>query len=318
MHDDVNSLHSICNGDLHYRVRNWDFDMTRHSPLRGILLVLAAVTLFACMDTAGKYLMTKFNVPLVAGIRYGLNLVILSALMLPRHGTALWATKRTALVITRGLALSVATLLMGFALRLIPVGEAVAIIYLQGFGVMIAAGYLLKEHISITGWIAATVGFAGVVLIARPGGALDPLGVILALGCSAVSVLYILLSRVLARTETTMSMLFHVAAWGLLVFVGLIPFQWRSYDYAAKDVALLGFMGSASLLAHYLLTSAYRFAPASLLAPFNYFHIALAVLMSWLVYDHVPDHIALLGMAMIALSGATIAVHTHLNKDNGV
>lgn len=288
--------------------------MTSHSPLRGILLVLAAVTLFACMDTAGKYLMTKYNVPLIAAVRYGLNLVILSGLMLPRHGTTLWATNRTALVVFRGLALCVATFMMGFALRLMPVGETVAIIYLQGFGVMIAAGYFLKEKISAVGWLAAVVGFAGVLLIARPGSALDPVGVMLALSCAVISVVYILLSRILAATETTMSMLFHVALWGSLVFAVLAAFNWQSYAFAAKDLSLMLFMGSASLLAHFMLTSAYRFAPASLLAPFNYFHIALAVVMGWLVYNHVPDAWALLGMAMIAVSGAAIAVHTHFVK----
>jgi drug/metabolite transporter (DMT)-like permease len=288
--------------------------MTSHSPLRGILLVLAAVTLFACMDTAGKYLMTKFNVPLIATVRYGLNLVILSALMVPRHGVILWKTNRTALVILRGVSLTVATFMMGFALQRMPVGETVAIIYLQGFGVMLAAGYFLKEHISNTGWIAAIVGFAGVVLIARPGSALDPIGVMLALSCSAVSVIYILLSRVLATTETTMSLLFHVALWGTLIFAAILPFNWQSYNFTTWDLALMLFLGSASLLAHYLLTTAYRFAPASLLAPFNYFHIALAVIMGWLVYDHVPDGWALLGMAMIAVSGAAIAVHTHVTR----
>jgi drug/metabolite transporter (DMT)-like permease len=290
--------------------------MTFHSPLRGILLVLAAVTLFACMDSAGKYLMTKFNVPLIAAVRYGLNLAILSALMLPRHRAALWKTNRTALVIFRGLALCVATFLMGFALQRMPVGETVAIIYLQGFGVMIAAGYFLKEHISTTGWIAAIVGFAGVLLIARPGSALDPIGVVLALSCSVVSVAYILLSRVLARTESTMSLLFHVALWGSLIFTIFVPFTWQPYTFSVTDIALLFFLGSASLLAHYLLTTAYRFAPASLLAPFNYFHIALAVIMGWLVYNHVPDGWALLGMAMIAVSGAAIAVHTHISQTN--
>jgi drug/metabolite transporter (DMT)-like permease len=288
--------------------------MTSHSPLRGILLVLAAVTLFACMDTTGKYLMTKYNVPLVATVRYGLNLIILAGLMMPRHGTTLWKTQRTTLVVVRGLALCVATMLMGFALRLMPVGETVAIIYLQGFGVMLAAGYFLKEKISVVGWHAAVVGFAGVLLIARPGSALDPVGVILALCCAAVSVSYILLSRVLAATETTMSMLFHVALWGTLVFAVMLTLNWQSYTFNPLDIGLLLFMGSASLFAHFMLTSAYRFAPASLLAPFNYFHIGLAVIMGWLVYNHVPDGWALLGMAMIAVSGAAIALHTHFAR----
>jgi drug/metabolite transporter (DMT)-like permease len=98
------------------------------------------------------------------------------------------------------------------------VGEAVAIIYLQMFGVMIAAGYFLRERITAFGWIAAAIGFTGVLLIARPGSALDPVGVAFALLAAAISVTYILLSRVLASTESTLAMLFHVALAGTVMW----------------------------------------------------------------------------------------------------
>jgi drug/metabolite transporter (DMT)-like permease len=285
-----------------------------HSPLKGIMLVLFAVILFACMDNAGKYLVTKFNVPFVAAVRFGINLLVLTALMAPRHGKALWETQRTGLVILRGLSLAAAAFFAGLALQRMPVGETVAILYLQGFGVMIAAGCFLKERISALGWIAAAVGFAGVILIARPGGALAPMGVLFALICAAVSVVYILLSRALAPTETTMAMLFHVAIWGEVVYGLMLPLSWQKFFYEPLDLVLLAFMGVASLGGHFLLTSAYRFAPASMLAPFNYFHIAFAVLFGWLIYEHVPDGFAFAGMAMIALSGAAIALHTHLTR----
>jgi drug/metabolite transporter (DMT)-like permease len=159
-----------------------------HAPLKGIALVLVAVIIFASMDTAGKYLMTKFNVPLVAAVRYGLNLLILTALMAPQHGSKLWQTQRTKLVWLRGASLALATFFAGLALQRLPVGEAVSIFYLQGFGVMLAAGYVLREKVSLASWFAAIFGFAGVVLIARPGGSLDPLGVLFAFICSAVSI----------------------------------------------------------------------------------------------------------------------------------
>jgi drug/metabolite transporter (DMT)-like permease len=290
--------------------------MTSHSPFRGVVLVLAAVMLFACMDTASKYLMSKFNVPLVATLRYGLNLVILTTLMAPRHGRALWATKRTTLVVVRALCLAAASFLMGSALIVMPVGETVAIVYLQGFGVMLAGAYFLKERVTKLGWCAAAVGFAGVLLIARPGGALDLLGVVLSLGCAAVSVVYILLSRELARTETTMALLFHVALWGIIIFALLMLFYWRSFSFEPKDIALLLFLGSASLLGHFMHTSAYRFAPASLLAPFNFFHIAMAVVLGWVVFGHLPDLFALLGIAMIAIAGAAVAAQTHFSRSD--
>jgi drug/metabolite transporter (DMT)-like permease len=282
--------------------------------LKGMALVLMAVLIFACIDTVGKHLMMKFNVPLVATVRYALNFVFLVVLMAPRHGRNLWKTRRTGLVALRGVSLAAATFFAGLALQRMPVSETIAILYLQGFGVMLAAGYFLRERVGLFGWIAAVVGFAGVLLIARPGGALAPLGVIFALICAAVSVIYVLLSRVLAKTESTMAMLFHVAIAGTIVSGVLLAFSWQPFTFTWTDIALLTFMGAASLAAHFLFTSAYRFAPASLLAPFSYVHIAFTVILSFLVYQHIPDGFAFIGMAMIGVSGAAIAIYSHVVK----
>ncbi len=282
--------------------------------LRGVLLVLTAALIFASMDTVGKHLMTKFNVPLVAFVRYAVNLVLLAAIFAPRHGRELWKTQRTGLVVLRGASLAAATFFAGLALQRMPVGETVSIFYLQTFGVLLASGYFLGERVGIAGWIAAAAGFTGVLLIARPGGVLEPTGVVFALICAAVSVIYVLLSRKLATTESTMAMLLHVAIAGTLLFSVMLIFQWQPFWFTWLDMALLLFMGAASLAGHFLFTAAYRHAPASMLAPFSYFHIAFAVGLSWLVYAHVPDSWAFLGMAMIAASGAGIALHTHFTR----
>lgn len=284
-----------------------------HSALTGIALVLCAVVIFVTMDTSSKYLMTKYNVPLIAAVRYGVNLMLLLVLFAPRHGAAIWKTQRTGMVMLRGASLAAATLFAGLALQLMPVGETIAILYLQGFGVILAAGYFLKERISVVGGIAALVGFAGVLLIARPGSALDPLGVLFALLCAAVSVIYVLLTRSLNKTESTMALLFHVAVVGTVMFSIVALLNWQTYSFTWFDISLMIYMGAAALAGHFLFTSAYRYAPASMLAPFNYFHIALAVIMGWLLFDHVPDGITLLGMAMIAIAGVAVAVHAHLN-----
>ena len=140
------------------------------------------------------------------------------------------------------------------------------------------------------------------------------MGVAYALICAGLSIIYVLLSRKLAATESTMAMLFHVAVAGVLLFSLMLAFRWQSFSLDWIDTVMLFFMGAASLTAHFLFTAAYRLAPASILAPFSYFHIGFAVVLGWLVYAHVPDVWALLGMAMIAGSGAAIALHTHFNK----
>ena len=285
------------------------------SARRGVLLVLLAVLLFACMDTMGKHLMTKFNVPLVAMVRYVLNLMLILAIWGPLERKQLWSTRRTALVILRGISLVVSSLLMGLALQRMPVAETVAIIYLAPFGVLLLAGPLLGEKDGLAGWLAALAGFLGVLLIARPGSGLSIDGVLLAVAAAITSVGYILLSRKLASTESTMAMLFFTSLVGMVFFGVMLPWNWTGPAFTLNDYVLLLAIGSGSLLAHYLFTAAYREAPASLLAPANYMHIAWAVLLGWVIYDHVPDRWALLGMALIAVAGASIALRTHLAKD---
>ena len=285
------------------------------SARRGVLLVLLAVLIFACMDSMGKYLMTRFNVPLVSFIRYGLNVALLLIFCGPRQGGQLWAPRRTWLVVLRGFSLAVSSLLMGFALQRMPVAETVAIIYLAPFGVLLLAGPLLGERVGLAGWLAALAGFTGVLLIARPGSGLSTEGVLFAVAAAATSVGYILLSRKLAATESTIVMLFCTSVVGLVFFGFMMPWHWTGPAFELRDYVLLMAIGVGSLLGHYLFTAAYREAPASLLAPANYVHIAWAVVLGWIIYNHVPDAYALMGMAIIAVAGASIALRSQFAKN---
>jgi drug/metabolite transporter (DMT)-like permease len=282
------------------------------SALRGVLLVLAAVFLFAGMDTMIKYLATRYNVPLVGAIRYGLNLALLLAIFTPRHGASVWRARRKGLVILRGLVLVIATLFAGLALQRLPVGETIAIIYLAPFGVMLLAGPMLGERVGMAGWLAALAGFTGVLLIARPGGGLAPLGVLFALLCASATVAYHLLSRLLAQGETTHSLLVWAALTGALIFGATLPWSFQGPAPGLTDVLLFITIGIVSTAAHFLFTAAYREAPAALLAPVNYAHLLWAGLLGWIVFGHVPDAFALLGMFLVAVAGGGIALWSHM------
>ncbi len=276
--------------------------------LRGVLLALGATFLFALADTVGKHLAILYALPLVLAARYLINLGLLAALMGPKHGAALWQTNRTGLVILRGVCLSVASISMLMALQVMPVGETVAIIYIAPFMVMLVAGRLLGEKVTLIRWLGAIGGFLGVLLIVRPGSGLDPLGVALALFNACCATCYTLLTRILTRTETTMAMLFHTALVGAVIFSVLA--LW-TLDGRMPDLHNAGLMVALGVLAtsgHLMFTSAYREAPASLLAPFNYMHVVFAATLSWLVFDHLPDSWAMAGMALIILSGVVVAV----------
>jgi drug/metabolite transporter (DMT)-like permease len=276
--------------------------------LKGVALVDVATFLFGLADTVGKHLAMLYAVPLVLAARYVVNLALLAMVMGPRHGPALWRANRLGLVVLRGLCLALASISMLLALQVMPVGETVAIIYIAPFAVMLLAARFLGETVSMTGWVAAICGFLGVLLIVRPGSGLDPMGVALCIFNAGCATAYHLLTRVLTRTETTMAMLFHTALVGAVVFSVMAMWSLGGPMPGPSDMGLMLALGALATVGHLMFTAAYREAPASLLAPVNYLHIVFAAILGWLVFQHIPDTLALVGMAMIMLSGMVVAL----------
>ncbi len=288
--------------------------MQTQSALTGILLVVAAVIMFAIADTTGKHLFAIYSVIAVGAVRYLVNLVLLLVLLWPKHRGALWATQKTGMVVARGLCLVLATITMSYALRLMPVGETVSILYLSPFLVMLLAGPLLGESVTPIMWVGALASFVGVLMIVRPGGGLDPLGVILMLINAGLATAYHLMTRHLAKTETTIAMLFHSALSGAMIFSVLSMAMVDAFAPTPQDFSLMLLLGVLATIGHFLFTAAYRHAPASLLAPVNYLHLVFAGILGFLVFGHVPDMYAMIGMAAIALSGVATALRVHLAK----
>jgi drug/metabolite transporter (DMT)-like permease len=283
-------------------------------PLFGVLLVVLATLTFGLSDTVTKHLATHYPVSIVLAARYLINVLLLALIFWPRHRGGLWQSQRTALVLLRGLCLAAASLTMGWALQLMPVGETVAIIYLSPFAVMLLASPLLGEKVSTVGWAGAAFGFAGVLLIARPGGNLDPTGVVFALLNAALATAYHLLTRLLSRTETTVSLLFHTAWVGAAIFCALAIPDVGGFAPVPADIALMIILGGLATAGHFLFTAAYREAPASLLAPVNYLHLVWAGGLGWLVFGHLPDAWSIAGMALVAGAGAAVALNSHFEQ----
>lgn len=276
-------------------------------PLRGLALIVGATLLFAYTDTANKLLVTDYNVPLVMAVRYITHALLMIAVVAPFQGRRMIQMTRPALVIVRGGSLAIGSLLMGLALQRMPLAEATAIAYLSPVLVILLSGSLLKEAVSPAAWFAAGLGFGGVLLIARPGGGLDPLGVALTLGNVVFATGYNLLSRVLARTERTLTLLFYTALFGAIIFGIMLPWTLYGETPTALQVVLFLSLGVSAGLGHYLLTQSYRYAPAAILAPMNYLHLGWAALFGWVIFGHAPDAIAIIGIALVASGGVVSA-----------
>ena len=288
---------------------------TRHQPTLGILLILAAGLLLASQDALSKSLTAVYPLLLVVWLRYLSQSVLMLALFAPRMGLNLLRTQRPWLQLVRGLSLVAITLLFYSALRFIPLGEATAVIFLAPLVVIVLSATWLKEHISRGLWLSVGVGLLGVLLIVRPGGALFTPAILLPLGAALCFGLYQLLTRRLSSTDHPATSNFLSALVGTLSVSVLLPWFWQTPTLV--DGLLMATLGATAMTGHMLLTHAYRFGSAASLAPFTYVQIVTATVLGMLFFDHTPDLWAILGMAVIILSGVALAWSQHRSTANG-
>lgn len=274
---------------------------------KGILLAALGLLLFAGMDATTKYLTAHYNVPFVVAMRYIIHCALMVVILAPRFSGQLLQTQRRGLVLTRAFALIMASLFIGLALQRMPLAETTAITFMAPLLVVLLANPALGEKIGAVGWIAAITGFIGVLLIARPGSGLNAWGIVFALFTACANATYQLLSRVLARTEKTLALLFYTALVGTVIFGLALPWFWENRVPSRLETLLFLGMGLAGGLGHYFFTMAYRYATASTLAPVIYLQLFWAGLLGWLVFGYAPDGLSLVGMAVIAASGLMAA-----------
>jgi len=289
--------------------------MSSHSPraLHGVLLFLCAVVLFACLDASAKYLSARWSIALLAWIRYTVHFSLMSVLLLPQRGRGLLRTARPVAQILRGLCLVSVTVLMMTAFQRMPLAEATSIMFASPLLVVLASRPLLREKIGALRWLAVLIGFGGVLLITRPGGGLDPWGVAAALAASVVYAAYQLMTRHLAA-ENPSTLLYYTALTGVFCLSFGLPADAFALSASAREYVLMLALGVLGGGGHYLLTRAFREAPASLLSPLMYTQLIWAGLLGWLVFNDRPSPSAALGMLVVAASGVLIALDTRRSQ----
>jgi drug/metabolite transporter (DMT)-like permease len=272
-------------------------------PLAGIFLVVAAGACFSTLDTATKYVSAGVPLLMALWFRYCFQAVATTVAVLPMRGVAVFRTRKLAWQLVRGLLLLTSSLLAFASLRYMPVGEFTAIVMITPLAVTVLAATLLKEHVSGLRWALVAGGFAGTLIIIRPGGADFGWASLLPLLLVASNASFQVLTSKLARTEDPVTMHLYTGWTGTLIAALALPFVWTT-DIAAWLWVALCIMGLAATVGHYFLIMAYYRAPAGTLTPYLYSQIGFAMLGGLLVFSHVPDKLSLAGIAMIAVCGA--------------
>lgn len=268
-----------------------------------MLLALTALACFATLDTSAK--VAALTLPVLVGLwfRYIFQALITSAVMLPRRGRAMFRTERLGLQLLRGVLLWATSLFTFLSVAHMGVGEFTAIAMLAPMVVTLLAARLLHERVSPLRLMLVGGGFIGTLIIMRPGGGLFGWVMLLPLMQVLVHAAFQLLTGHLIKHEDPMVTHFYTGWVGALLASVALPFVWTT-PQTMNEWGVLCLMGLMGTLGHFVLIQAYRRAPAAALMPLLYLQIGFAMFGGWLVFNHAPDAVSMLGMALIGMCGA--------------
>lgn len=270
--------------------------------------MLLATACFGCLDTLSKYLVAHYPAAALVWLRYVLQTLVMMAIFLPRMGLRLVRTSSPALQVVRGLTLVVSSVVFVIALLHMQIAEVASIVFLAPIIVALAGGPLLGERVSARTWLALAGGFTGVLLIIRPGGGAFTWWALLPLACAFMFAGYQILTRKLAaRGDDPITTLFLPGLIACFVVPPVFPgaFEIPTMPLHAAALAVIGVLGAVG---HFMLIRAHALAPATLLSPFGYTQLVVVLTLGWLVFDQLPDGIALAGIALIASSGLGLVI----------
>jgi drug/metabolite transporter (DMT)-like permease len=202
----------------------------------------------------------------------------------------------------RGLILALMTALNFLALQYLQLAETGAIQFSVPILIAVLSSWWLKEKLDVASWIAIWVGFAGVLVIIRPGSHAFHPAIFLSVMNAFLYAGFNMLTRRLAASENPVSTQLFSAAVSAVV---LAPFAWSQWQTPEGVLTwvIIGLIGVFAGLGHLSVASAHRYASAAFLGPFLYQQILYMTLGGWLVFGQTPDHAVALGAVIVVASG---------------
>ena len=276
--------------------------MTPSSSTRqGIMVIVIGLFLFAWLDVVNKLLGPLMPVTQILWVRF-LAFVPIACLMAWRPGQGVaWRTPQPWLQAVRGLLLVAEMGLFVWAFRIMHLADVQAIAAVTPLMVIALSVPMLGETVGWRRWSAVAVGFVGVLLIVRPGFQIIGLGTLIVLAGAALFALYQILLRMVGRTDGAGTTAVWSAMMGAIATSCVAPFDWvwptLEGWWLLAAAAILGALG------HTIYSKAFVLAPAAVLQPFNYLMLVFAVILGWLIFDHLPDMWTFMGAGLIVASG---------------
>lgn len=277
----------------------------------GIALRIAATTCFAFMAATIKLgYDAGASTPELAFYRFAFGLPPLLVWIASSGNFSVWRTQRPAAHVWRGI-VGLATMLTAFsALAYLPLAESTTIGFAAPLFAVMLSALLLKEKVGRHRWSAVVIGFLGVLLVTRPEGRDLPavgllLAVLAALGVGIVTITI----RQIGLTEHPQTTVLWFSLFSMAVTACLLPVYGQAHD--GKTWAILVALGAFGGFGQIFLTSSLRYAPVSVVVPFDYTQLLWAVLLGWMVFADRPPSSTWAGAAVIIASGLYTLYREH-------
>jgi len=248
-------------------------------------------------DATSKYLVQSHPIGQVVGLRQASTLLVLIPYMIFFSRWSLLRVVDLRRQLMRGTLFIIGSVLIVWSLAELPLATAITMLFISPIFMVILSVPLLGERISRHRWIAVIGGFAGVLIIMRPGGSTFQWALLLPLLAAMVNALRDVITRRLARTETSIAILF----WSNIILMTggfmTLPMGWA--PVSTPDAFWFVAAGIFNGTAHFCIIDALRTGEASALAPIRYTALLWAALLGFLVWGEVPELWLLAGAAVI-------------------
>ncbi len=273
--------------------------------MRGMLAAMAAFFMFTVMNVFAKLLSVRHSVFEIAFYR---NLIacmpfLFMVFVLGKREILVIRSKPTLVGFRAVLgALSLVTTFAAFSLM--PMAETTVLLFTSSLFIPMLGVFFLGERVGPYRWAAVAIGFAGVLIMAGPGGHMNALGITVAIAAALMHATLQIVLRYLGRYERPETITFYFLIIGALVMA--LPLPLVAVTPTLAEVPLLFGVGLSGALAQWLLTIAFRNAPAAIVTVFNYSGIVWATFFGWLIWNDWPLPQVLVGATVVILSNGLI------------
>jgi drug/metabolite transporter (DMT)-like permease len=266
----------------------------------GIVLMTAAMLSVPLVDGLAKHLSGSYSPLFLAWARYAVACLIVLPLAAASHGPSVFPTERRMSHALRTVCLVIAMTLYFLAIARIPLATAISAFFIGPVVAVALSFFVLKERMTSRKMASLVLGFAGSIVILRPGATLDP-GILLALGSGLFFALYLVATRQAAQASDPVKTLAFQCVVGALLLAPQAIVTWSTP--ALSDLWLFAVLGGLSAVSHILSITAFRYADASTLAPLVYLELIGAALIGYLAFGDIPGTATVAGAVMIVAAG---------------